>query len=140
MGLDLTLIPLYWGNHRNEPDPVLSDSLMSQALGVTEEYRGYLGCGEIRLERRSELFAEIQRLGQPMDAPVWCHHARRPDGEKEYGLLAKDPYGDPLAMVRVRDLLPLAEHDEVQDAFLNRAAWAWLAAMPPDAPLVLYWN
>jgi hypothetical protein len=42
-------------------------------------------------------------------------------------------------MACARDLVCLADHPDVQACVENRAAWAYLAALPPDTEIGLCW-
>ncbi len=116
MGVDLTLLPLiskdYWAAH-----------------------------DMINLERRSELWPLIEALPQK-DIPqaLSCFLARGSDGESKYGQETRTPYGMPMRYTTVGDLLALRDSGPVQNAWRNKAAWAYLAEMPPDWPIVLYWR
>ena len=116
MGVDLTLLPLlnkdFWAAH-----------------------------DMLQLNRRSELWPEFRGMKKsPIPKPLSCHLASGEDGESRYGELEDDPYGDRLAWVTVRDLLPLREHEAIKDDWQNRAVWAYLAEMPEDWQIVLYWH
>lgn len=116
MGVDLKLLPLlsksYWTAH--------------DMLG---------------LERRRELWPEIDKIPQrDIPGPVNCFLARGADGDPCYGSVEESPYGERLKFTTAGDLLALKDHDAVQDNFLNRAVWKYLAEMPPDWPIILYWH
>ena len=53
--------------------------------------------------------------------------------------MSRDEYDAPLCHVSCGDLLTLRFHEGVQDNPENRAAWAYLAELPPNARIVLYW-
>ena len=63
------------------------------------------------------------------------------DGELPQDLrrLNEDVFGPPLHSVAASDLVALRSHDDVQSSGKNRAAWAYLAELPPDFRVVLYW-
>jgi hypothetical protein len=116
MGVDLTLMPLL------SPDFWVAHDL-------------------IRVERRPELWSHIEALPQQeIPKPVGCYVARSEDGETCYGDLEDTPYGDKMKWTTAGDLLTLKDHAAVQDNWMNRAVWAYLAAMPPEWPIVLYWS
>jgi len=85
----------------------------------------------IRVGRRRELWGLVAQLPQkPIPEPLYCF-----DGPHE-----ESPYGERLTYTTAADLLTLKEHDAVTGSWTNRAVWAYLAQMPPDWPIVLYWN
>jgi hypothetical protein len=98
----------------------------------------------IQCERRNALFEMVleveEREGQQAPANLRTHLAHRPDGSFTWGDTPTTPYGDRLQYVYAGTLGGLAQHAGVLDNHPNRAAWAYLAALPPDWPVVLYWN
>ncbi len=62
------------------------------------------------------------------------------DGEHCYGETTHDPYGSPLRYVFVVDLMKVREHEGVTDNARNRAIWAYLAELPGDTKVALYWH
>jgi hypothetical protein len=97
----------------------------------------------IDLLRREELWPAIQALSNVarIPEPLNCHLAR--DAEDEniiYGEVTEDAFGDPLTWTTVADLLTVRDHEHVQGNWQNRAAWAYLAEMPLDWKIVLYWS
>jgi hypothetical protein len=116
MGVDLTLMPM---------------------LGRD----GFAAHDLIRLERRRDLWTEIMALpAEPLTKPLNCLVARLPNGESGYGRLETDPYGERVHTVKAGDLAKLADNENVTDNWVNRAAWGYLAQMPPDWPVALYWH
>ena len=96
----------------------------------------------INLERRSDFWASVHDLDSVLLADgVYCYLARANDGDdRGYGLALYDDNDLPLLYVTARDMLSLAEHEGVTDNWRNRAAWAYLACLPPDWPVVLFWS
>lgn len=117
MGVDLTLMPL-----------LSKDTWCSHDL--------------IRLNRRRELWDPVAALPQwPIPKALSCHQARDPKtGETCYGDAETTPYGDRMTYTTAGDLFTLGDHEGVQDNWQNKAVWAYLANMPPDWPIVLYWS
>lgn len=117
MGVDLTLMPLlskdYWAAH-----------------------------DMLRLERERDLWDPIAKLPQaPIPKPLSCHQARNKEtGDTCYGDAENTPYGDRMTYTTVADLLMLNDHEGVQDHWRNKAVWAYLAQMPGDWKIVLYWS
>ena len=116
MGVDLTLLPLiaedFWAAH-----------------------------DLLRVERRRELWPSITALPTlPIPEPLSCYVAQLENGECGYGRLAKDPYGSLLEYTTAGALLTLASHESVNDCWENRAVWAYLAQMPSEWKIVLYWH
>ena len=117
MGLDLTLYPIRYAD--------LPWWLATESLGC---------------ERQAALFRRVEQVesdplpkvvGKPVSFKVY----------KDEGIVeAKtDSYGTPLRVAKAGNLakaaLPAAEMYP-----WNRAAWAYLKVLPPDTPVVLYWN
>ena len=116
MGVDLTLLPLlqrdFWVSH-----------------------------DIIRINQRSELWDAINKLpSHPVPGRLGCYFAQTPEGEVGYGDVTEDCYGDPLRWVTPADLLTLSDHELVRDNWQNCAVWAYLAEMPKDWPIVLWWH
>ena len=116
MGVDLTLLPLF------SPRTWFSHDL-------------------IRLERRRDLWPQIVELRQhEIPEKLGCYLAHDAQGETCYGDIDQDCYGDTLKWTTPSELLKLKDHHEVKDNWQNQAVWAYLAHMPPDWPIVLYWH
>lgn len=123
MGLDLMMFPVHGARTGN-------------AL--------WLGRTALDCCRRSDLFDAICKLPiEPLSRFIEFHcyrgDERSADGEPKYGRATKDPYGQKLTHVRAVDLSALAQHPGVLDNQENRAAWAYLQALPQDVPVILYW-
>lgn len=116
MGVDLTLLPVLGNGH-------------------------WFSHQVIQLERRRDLWDQIAELRQ-QDVPekLSCYLARTAEGETCYGDIDQDCYGDALKWTTPAELLKLKDYHEVQDNWQNKAVWAWLAEVPPDWPIVLYWH
>lgn len=116
MGVDLTLLPLlskdFWAAHT-----------------------------QLNVERRRELWPLIEALPQAdIPKPVSCYFARGEDGESCYGDAEVTPYGDKMKYTTAGDLASLKDAEPVADNWLNKSTWAYLALMPKDWPIVLYWH
>jgi len=117
MGVDLTLLPLigrdFWAAH-----------------------------DILRLERRSELWSDVEKLPQkPIPQALSCHKAVSPTtGDPCYGDTETTPYGTRITYTTAADLMTLKDNEAVQDNWQNRAIWAYLAQMPGDWPICLYWS
>lgn len=121
MGVDLALLPF---------DGELSDDV---AFSHT-----VLDCF-----RRRELWEHIEALpDEPVPArfDTYLSHDDAWDEGTHYGNTQRTPYDTPVRCVRVADLLPLRHHQGVQDNPKNRAVWAYLAELPPDTRVALYWS
>lgn len=96
----------------------------------------------LALQRRPSLWPLIRAIpGQPVPARFATLVQHTPDeGIWREGDTQTDTYDQPLRCVFVRDLLPLAAREEVQGNTHNRAAWAYLAQMPEDMRVALYWT
>ena len=115
MGMDLKLLPLlakdFWCSHNI-----------------------------IALGRDYELWKAIESLPQ-FDIPqsLSCYFARTPEGEPCYGDIETSPYGERLKWIAAKMLNTVRDHDAVKGDWRNRAAWAYLANIPEDWRVVLYW-
>lgn len=93
----------------------------------------------LQCERRHNLWPAIQALpGQPVPDNFTSYLGGK--GEACYGKTVEDSYGDPVRWVRVRDLLTLRCREEVRDNSKNRAVWAYLAELPPEGKVALFWH
>lgn len=116
MGVELTLMPLW------QP----SSDLAFDMIGLGKDY---------------ELFEAIDGLPKTeIEKPVWGYRALSPDGNSTYGQMETDPYGKRLTTVTSTDLLSLKDKPFIGDFWRVKAAWAYLAQMPADWPIVLYWH
>lgn len=116
MGVDLKLLPLigadYWAAH-----------------------------DMIEIERRRELWPAIEALPQAnIPKPLSCFLARSEGGDHCYGEAETTPYGDRMKYTTAGDLLTLKDLPAVNDHWRNKAVWAYLAQMPAQWPIVLYWH
>lgn len=111
MGVDLTLLPLDYEN--NDSGTAFS---------------------RLHLERRRELWDDIEKLPKKPIGSVTGYMG------DEFGRQTEDCYGGGLKWVHAKELLPLKDHEAVQDNDTNRAIWAYLAALRPDTKIVLYWH
>lgn len=116
MGVDLTLLPVY-------------------------SKGSWLCHNMVELNRRSELWPEFEKVTQiDVPEPIISYLATGEDGESKYGDVLEDPYGDRLKWTTAGNLMQLKDHPTIQDCWQNRGIWAWLAEMPEDWPVVLYWH
>lgn len=116
MGVDLTLLPT-----------------LSEESSVAHT--------QINLERRRELWDPICALPtRSFAGGLRCYLALNESGDRSYGTLLQDPYGEGIKYVRAGDLCKLKDHEGVQDNPLNRGAWAFLEHLPPDWRVGLYWH
>lgn len=61
-------------------------------------------------------------------------------GDQEYDLTTEDAHGDPVRTVSAGMLCTVQDHPGVTTSAKNRAIWAYLAALPADTPVALYWH
>jgi hypothetical protein len=99
----------------------------------------------LQLKRRRDLWPAVEALeSQPAPTKFSTYFARVPDGSMEgescYGYVTETPYGTPLRMVQASALVTLAGHVDVNDNPTNRATWAYLAALPGETWIALWWN
>ena len=96
-------------------------------------------------ERRRELWEDIAKLpALPVDAKNFtCFASRKiddPDAEDGYGRVYRDPYGEPMQYVTAQSLCRLSRKRAVRDNHTNRAIWAYLAQLPRQTKVALYWH
>lgn len=111
MGIDLTLSPAQYGSGTSSD---LADTRVS-------------------LDRDYALFDQIKAL------PSWL--TRFPlywYGDDGVNLRSTDPYGDPLRYVCAVEFAAIKPADDA--TAWNRAAIAFLAALPPDTRVYLWWH
>lgn len=111
MGVDLTLLPVDY-----------------------DRKTGGMAFSRLKLERRSELWDDVQKLPSH---PIAEFSAYVRDNYQEF---TSDCYDDGLEYVYAKDLLTLKDHPAVLDNDQNRAIWGFLAAVRPDRKIVLYWS
>lgn len=116
MGVDLTLLPLrlhdYWLAH-----------------------------DILELARDRDFWPAFEELPQhPIPKPLSCYLSSTAGGKTCYGEVEENPYGYRLTYTTVADLMTLKDHEGVQGHWKNRAVWAYLAQMPTDWPVCLYWS
>lgn len=107
------------------------------------------------LERRIELFKEIDKLAQIKGVPVPkdfnSYLSREPieiqsspvDIETtHYGRTMNDSYDATLLYVKVSELMSpsIIYHQGVKDNWKNRAVWGFLRELPPNTKIALYWS
>lgn len=86
----------------------------------------------LNLERRRELWPEIN--GKPLGKKVSGYF------KDNYGEITEDCYGGKITYLEAGELLELKNHESVRDNFTNRAIWAYLAELPADHKIILYWS
>lgn len=118
MGVDLTLMPLM--------------SKEIDRLPLSREL--------IEIERRRELWDDINALPQKPLEKLGCYKAYDKEGNTCYGDATETPYGEPITYTTAGDLLSLSDHPAVQDNWKNIAVWAYLEKIPRDWPVALYWH
>lgn len=92
-------------------------------------------------ERRRSLWTAVEKLpATPVPKGFTSFVGDRPDGESGYGVTAETPYGEPLMATTAGQLLILKDHEGVIDNHKNRAIWAYLAELPPETRVALYWH
>lgn len=121
MGVDLTLLPHKYGPY--SPD------------APTPWHTAY---DRLSLTHNKDLLALVQELEDqhsrpmPEDIPVdWYGD----DGLKR---ITQTPYGFPLRYVTAGQLATISPPDSTSD--WNRGVWAFLARLPADTPVILYWH
>jgi hypothetical protein len=101
----------------------------------------WVSLDKLRVERRSELWEEIDKLGKlNIPQPLFCGEASNNEGESCYGETSFDRYGYMLKFVYARELAELRDLPSVKDDWRNRAVWAYISELPGDIRIVLYWD
>jgi hypothetical protein len=96
----------------------------------------------LELNRDSEFWLLIRALPStagPEELITFFFEEDDPEYESGVGPVQMDQYGEPLSYVCVSDLVSLRSHPAVTLDIQNRAAWAYLAALPGDWLVALYW-
>lgn len=95
-------------------------------------------------KRRRDLWDPIAKIekakGRHVPPGFTAYCSRLKNGELGYGKVIKDPYDSFVNFLLVEDLVSLREHEDVQDNHKNRAIWAYLAELPSDTKVALYWH
>jgi hypothetical protein len=98
-------------------------------------------------ERRYALFDPLQALADALGRPVPADfRSFRGEGsccdcgEPHYGPTTTTPYGTTLYAVTVDALLSFTQNPGVQESTKNRAIWAYLAVLPAETKVALYWH
>ncbi len=71
----------------------------------------------------------------PRDLRTWMGR----DGES-YGKTNQTPLGKPLQFLRAKHLRTLARNDSIRHYVMHRAAWAFIAALPDEFRVALYFH
>ena len=74
-------------------------------------------------------FESLLSLEGPPDWDFWVQGNTQVDG-----------YEKPLFCVLAEHLLSLASHPAIEEEYLNKAAWAYLAQLPGETRVALYWT
>lgn len=93
-------------------------------------------------QREGELFEALMKLPNEVVPEHFTSYLCRDEDFEElhYGKTRKTPYGEPLTYVRVKQLLMFSSHECVQNNHKNRAIWAYLAQMPKETKVALFWH
>lgn len=101
----------------------------------------------LALSRRSDLIQELSDINdkQGIDVPrdFYSYVSRdSSDGceESHFGKTIEDSYGNRVKWVHCSDLLALSKHPGVQDNRENRAVWAYLKELEPQAQVALFFH
>jgi hypothetical protein len=99
-----------------------------------EDETGFSSFSLLGLERRRELWEPLTNV------PSYpCKSLTGHIGD-EFGDRKEDCYGTSLRYAFAADLMALNDHKSVQDNPKNRAVWAYLAALPSEAKVVIWWH
>ena len=120
MGVDLTLLPVAYES---------GDGRWGYAHDV-------LNCG-----RDHDLWDAIRTLPTtPVPADFHTYLSRDDRYEDlHYGQTQDDPYGKPLRCVTAGELVAIGQQERT-GLPCNVAVWAYLAALPPETRVALYWS
>lgn len=98
----------------------------------------------LQCTRRTELFSTIEEIEERLGEKVPPHFhsllSRADEPGPHWGVTTETPLGDPLRYVPVEALRHLATHPDAADDPINRATWAYVAALPDVMMIALYWD
>lgn len=115
MGVDLSLLPF-----RQSASMAFSHSIIE----VSRDYDLY------------KLIESVGRVPAPDDFRAYV--APLPNGERGYGVVKEDCYGQSLRMVSAKELAAITLPKDT--GCRARAAWAYLKELPDDFYVVLFWH
>lgn len=97
---------------------------------------------QLQFERRRELWDVIREkvVTRKIDKPISCFLARNTDGERCYGEIMEDPYGEVLEVTTFNEFVRILEHQGFTGLRRNIAIAAFIEAMPSMDEVVLYWH
>jgi hypothetical protein len=98
----------------------------SALLFVPRMADGRVGDTVLEVTYAPDLCVELSRHARPIDDPRYTTCTAAGDCAESQ-------------MVEARELAALADHPDVQGHALNRAAWAYLQALPPETTIGLCW-
>ncbi|MFI5297396.1 MAG: hypothetical protein ACHREM_04800 [Polyangiales bacterium] len=104
--------------------------------------RSWVSFSVLEVDPSPVLFDALEELkGLPVPEEFESYVGCVGDEEEQgFGPTTSPFEGGSLLWVRAHLLCKFAQHEEVVDDATNRAAWAYLAALPPDTRIVLYWE
>ena len=117
MGLDLSLIPI-------------------------EHDDGRFGFGHslLRVDAGRLWYDTLKDVNdEPVPSDFATFRGRGEDGEPRYGNTQETPYGEPLRCMRVSEIIARMDPRPSQSPRDN-AALVYLAMLPPDSRVALYWH
>ena len=80
----------------------------------------------------------------PEQAPVpemfMSHMSREGGDDTHFGITKRDGDGELVQCLPALVLLRVKDNEFVQSNAKNRAVWAYLAQLPPETPVALYWH
>ena len=85
-------------------------------------------------------FITGERATGEVEHDFTCYLSTAENGDTQYGTLSEDAYGEPMRWIRVKALLTLIDHVSVIGNPLNKQAWGYLNACPPNTRVALYWS
>ena len=134
MSLDLTLLPF----NSDFPENSFSHTLLplqTNTRDLMEEIE------KLSFEESNSIdFITGEKLSGEIPDNFSCFVARDDKDETCYGALKEDAYGKTVRWVRASVLQRLSNHDGVNRNPLNKQAWAYINACPPNTRVALYWN
>src|SRR5438876_287695 len=88
------------------------------------------------------LYEQIDKLdADPVPLSFRSYLSRDDEWEEaHYGETHETPYGAPLTCVSAKCLLRFRDQEEVAGNAKNRAVWAYLAELPPETRVALFWH
>jgi len=134
MSLDLTLLPFNNDFSNNSYSHTVLP-LQTNSRDLMEEIERLS-----HVESNSIEFITDENLSGEVPEGFSSYISNTDDGDTKYGELKEDAYGKKIRWVRASVLQGLTHHDGVTRNPLNKQAWGYINACPPNTRVALYWS